>query len=907
MKREDRKAIAAQNSFGNELPEARPIYILHGNIRPVAPQTVVSYFKPEPSPTKPTGGYNPLGNLIRCQEGLIEHGGSADPRSPAAQTDRSSSLVRYRPSGLFRRERYYLTLDATQVAVFCPPPRSTRSKDTLDPALSQTLFVGSGNYDRRVMLLPEFSDRSIGAVGRDMFRFTAGNHVVSDILCEEGIAMLLDAQGNPSFFGHDCRVRPISVDECSVSAGNKKGYFIFRIRRNCLALFNPVGDDGDPTLFTEKGIYVLPEKEISRLVIHDLNNPTYRGGKELKVLHLMPNAEQQNQSVFYYSKEILARFREQVSGGLVHVVRGEKIPLATRQGIQIIYDPEDNWEFQSDPQSGDPITHSYTQDSETLPGREDSYSIAKFSHQNLALVAVRIPNNNTLYYIESYGDSQVVKLRDDEDIPSVDNIDSLPIRADMAYVRHTDSLFFVHLKRRECKKLDIDAAKIASFDLLVNPPSFRGRGLTDRELDEIEKVIEHPIQKNAVFDYFKGGSHQIVYNPALVELEVASRTCGETQGREVIHFAQFTIVQIPFNHFAITKLQAKAKTAVANEYGRESDLRVYTSGSMLINSNVERLIDMWPMTQQQIECEVDARTRNHLSVKVKVVISSRVVDAVKSIVPQLTENFTVAGFFDKVLQVQLRQQIVHIAKQVFIKFVSGYTYEELQRDLKSVSGGAHQAMDGQSRSDGVLLLQDLDHNNERELMQQRLEREIEEKAQAIGLGTSSMSYRIDISDLEMKEKLEAHLAEIYDEDHKLQLAVKKHLTAEQVAQTEIAKIRVTDRTRIEMAQNLIAMSVSVDPNKLDVVKEVVDVLGGKGRTASKKQNKRHHLGASNKRNKGTSVVLVQTSGGVAHSRKQDVDSSSEHSSDSDREQKPSLFRENKTSSDKSASGTFSNR
>jgi hypothetical protein len=151
------------------------------------------------------------------------------------------------------------------------------------------------------------------------------------------------------------------------------------------------------------------------------------------------------------------------------------------------------------------------------------------------------------------------------------------------------------------------------------------------------------------------------------------------------------------------------------------------------------------------------------------------------------------------------------------------------------------------------------------------------------------------------------LAEIYDEDHTLQLAVKKHLTAEQVAQTEIAKIRVTDRTRIEMAQNLIAMSVSVDPNKLDVVKEVVDVLGGKGRTASKKQNKRHHLGASNKRNKGTSVVLVQTSGGVAHSRKQDVDSSSEHSSDSDREQKPSLFRENKTSSDKSASGTFSNR
>ena len=216
----------------------------------------------------------------------------------------------------------------------------------------------TGQHKIKLSKLSNIERQNIKTLSSGKITFPDENekiYTVHNILECGSVALLLAERGMLKFFGQKITIFDVSDDECHVSSLDSRGdsYVVFRVRRNCLALFKEVTKDtvGSPKIFKDAGVYVIPKSKLETLIIYDFNDPNYCGDDNLKVLHLLEN----NIALYYSQAELDARMALAESAEEVQVATGSSMfKKINSKGIHVLYNPQAPYFFQIDAETKEP-------------------------------------------------------------------------------------------------------------------------------------------------------------------------------------------------------------------------------------------------------------------------------------------------------------------------------------------------------------------------------------------------------------------------------------------------------------------------------------------------------------------------------------------------------------------------
>jgi hypothetical protein len=567
---------------------------------------------------------------------------------------------------------------------------------------------------------------------------------VHSICPTDSIALLATpAEDAFMFFGNRCRVEEATFDTCKIKLGRRKqGYVLFRVRQNqaVVAQLIPVHGRSSTVstrLFTERGIYIVPEQSCQQVVIHDLSNPNYDGDGNLHIVRLKAN-----ESVFFYSKEFMQkRLEETQRGGLNTSQPGQAMPLAEGRGIYFLYGSENTWDF--------------VRDDHGRPGIHDANAPVRIVRMGDYMQArVVLPPKKCWSYSLYGGSYQMFSTQLEASI--FRNLAELRIRfrisSDFAYIFLRNSLYLINFAQRVASQVRASRTQFNEAKERLRPPEHCARDVTEAEFKLLEECLRRPIKKHSEVITLKGPFNKDIYYDSRYQQVEFPTELSEDMSNGLVRSGERTVGSVPPNCFAITMILERSRSGRLSvfhsgiEQQSQSSYRFYSQGRVQIDSRAEQFLGHFKLIYPQIPFKFELVTKDGFPFVLNGMVDLRIINPEKAVTPFITGDFSQESLIE-----QLKNWLFTTMEQIFRDYIESSDRESIESSLKASSPSF--AITRQPAKP------------QRASMRQELEGQIRDRCSVRGIATETLSFNGMIS-TKVQERGMHRAAELRAMDHR---------------------------------------------------------------------------------------------------------------------------------------------
>lgn len=745
------QGITVKNNFGAEKSTQEKMRPLLNSFK-FSPPASISHLSLHLKPSK-ARAYARLDTFVHIQQGEILTGSDlpATRSKPDGVEKRRGSLLR-------RKSREFYIEDKEQVGFISGGQPSGGAVG--NRADEQPKLLLGGFYKVEARKFKGFSSVNIKNLGSPDISLKDKRYQLQEVSPDNKLALLFNDGAHLMFFSeYPCISKMISVDECHVmpkdggresSSLSQAGYVVFRIRRNCVAAFDSLNDESarDKLFLNEPGVYIFPRQKISNLVVYDFNDAHYYGPDQLlKAVHVTSD-----HSSIYYKKSMLKNQEEKVLGRDQVKKSSPRrhdmmLEFATEAGINLIYDPKNEYDFYHNLSTGRPIL------------QPNNLIATKFSHHDFHQVKVTVPDGKRVYVIESRGECQLLKY-----IGTSDSLlEYLESEIDgVAYFRFNNELCSYQFGDKNYKVVSSDADKLEKFDKEMNPTS-KPRELSEHDLHYMERLFkgEAEIFRKSELTWYDGPlKKEFYYDNQFVRFYVSDEAYDIAPSIEnEVDIGRFKVINVPLNCIAIVVPHSNARELKpSDDYRQGNDLIVHGRGQVLVNKNASQLVGIYPVSVRTAKFSFDVSAQQGEVLQITGSMRYNIGDASKAIIPHFMGEFNPRNFLTVLLGL-LDKVVQDVVQPCFQNYIKQYSVEQTMWEL----GLTSQLVSVDSSGDA----------SERKNLQEDLERIIQSKCHERGFEIDHLIFKAQPKDRELIEIAKQHARERKQIDHGLYVARKE--------------------------------------------------------------------------------------------------------------------------------------